>query len=66
MARTLQRRLIDDFDWPLFLVVSALAEFIAEADAMRTGMRVTARWRAERTGSILDLACFVPVAPEAP
>ena len=27
---------------------------------MRTGMRVTARWRDERVGEILDLACFVP------
>jgi uncharacterized OB-fold protein len=29
-------------------------------DAMRTGMRVTARFRAERIGSIRDLECFVP------
>jgi uncharacterized OB-fold protein len=29
-------------------------------DAMRTGMRVTARWRAERVGEIRDLECFVP------
>ncbi len=32
----------------------------AGPDAMRTGMRVTARWRAERIGSIKDLECFVP------
>lgn len=31
-------------------------------DAMRTGMRVTVRWRdeAEREGHILDIECFVP------
>jgi uncharacterized OB-fold protein len=29
-------------------------------EAMRTGMRVTPRWRAEREGHILDLECFVP------
>ncbi|MCA9678485.1 MAG: OB-fold domain-containing protein [Myxococcales bacterium] len=52
---------IDGADTAMLHAVDAGA-----ADAMRTGMRVTARWRAERTGSILDLACFVPVAPEAP
>lgn len=30
-------------------------------DAMRTGMRVQARWRAEREGHINDIECFVPV-----
>ena len=34
-----------------------------DAAAMRTGMRVTARWRAERIGSIKDIECFVPEAP---
>ena len=29
-------------------------------DAMKTGMRVTARFRAERTGTIQDLEAFVP------
>jgi uncharacterized OB-fold protein len=33
---------------------------VADASAMRTGMRVTAKWRDERVGSITDLACFVP------
>jgi hypothetical protein len=32
-------------------------------DAMRTGMRVTPRWRAEREGAITDLECFVPESP---
>jgi uncharacterized OB-fold protein len=27
-------------------------------DNMKTGMRVKIRWAAERTGSILDIACF--------
>jgi uncharacterized OB-fold protein len=30
------------------------------ASAMRTGMRVRARWAAERVGSIRDIACFEP------
>jgi uncharacterized protein len=30
------------------------------ADQMRTGMRVTPRWAEHRTGSIRDIACFVP------
>jgi uncharacterized OB-fold protein len=29
-------------------------------DEMRTGLRVTARWRDERTGRIDDIECFVP------
>jgi uncharacterized OB-fold protein len=31
---------------------------------MRSGMKVVPRWRAERTGSIRDLECFVPADPE--
>src|SRR5262249_25100721 len=30
------------------------------AARMSTGMRVRARWRAERRGSILDIECFAP------
>jgi uncharacterized OB-fold protein len=30
------------------------------AGAMRTGMRVSARWRADRIGSMRDIECFVP------
>ena len=29
-------------------------------DRMRTGMRVRPRWRAERSGHVLDIACFEP------
>jgi uncharacterized OB-fold protein len=36
-----------------------------EMSAMKTGMRVAPRWRAERTGSIRDLECFVPETPLA-
>lgn len=32
----------------------------ADRSAMRTGLRVRPSWRAERTGSVLDVACFVP------
>ena len=32
----------------------------ASHDEMKTGMRVTARWKPERTGEIQDLACFEP------
>lgn len=31
-------------------------------EAMATGMRVVARWRAERTGHIADIECFVPAS----
>lgn len=31
-----------------------------EEERMRTGMRVKARWRAERTGEIHDIECFEP------
>jgi uncharacterized protein len=31
-----------------------------DASSMRTGMRVTIRWREPRVGSIRDIECFVP------
>ncbi len=31
-------------------------------EAVRTGMRVAPRWRAEREGAITDIECFVPEA----
>ena len=34
-------------------------------DAMSTGMRVKARWRAEREGGILDIECFEPAGGAA-
>ncbi|BCK52760.1 Zn-ribbon domain-containing OB-fold protein [Nocardia wallacei] len=33
---------------------------VDSADELRTGMRVRARWAAERTGSIHDIVCFEP------
>ena len=41
---------------------------VAGPEAMEAGMRVAPAWRAVRTGSILDIACFVPeeVARPAP
>jgi uncharacterized protein len=35
------------------------------ASAMSTGMRVKARWRAEREGSITDIECFEPTGGAA-
>jgi len=38
---------------------------VAKREDMHTGMRVRARWRAERVGQIQDIACFEPEsAPE--
>lgn len=45
---------LDGADTALFHAVDADGDMTA----MRTGMRVRARWAAERTGSIRDLACF--------
>ena len=36
------------------------------ATAMRTGLRVRARWAASRVGSIRDIACFEPCDGPAP
>ncbi len=48
---------LDGADTPMLHAVDAGA-----IDAMSTGMRVTAVFRDEREGHILDLACFVPEA----
>ncbi len=37
---------------------------VPDASAMATGMRVRARWAAQRVGSIRDLVCFEPDAAE--
>ena len=47
---------LDGADTALLHAVSATHE------EMRTGMRVKARWRPERTGEIGDIACFEPEA----
>ena len=46
---------LDGADVPMLHMVDAGRE-----SAMRSGMRVRARWAAERRGSITDIACFEP------
>ena len=53
------------FAFALIELDGATTGFLHAVDAgsearMHTGMRVTARWRAERTGGIHDLECFEP------
>jgi len=47
--------LLDGADVPLLHAIDA-----GSPDAIRTGMRVRARWAEERVGSVRDLACFKP------
>ena len=64
------------FGWALIRLDGADTAMLHAVDAgsaaaMRTGMRVRARWATDRTGSIRDIACFEPYAllsepPEAP
>ena len=46
---------LDGADTAMLHAVSAPSR-----DVMRTGMRVKARWRTERTGEMQDLECFEP------
>jgi hypothetical protein len=46
---------LDGADTPMLHAVDAGSE-----SAMKTGMRVRARWRAERVGEIRDIESFVP------
>jgi uncharacterized protein len=53
------------FGWALIRLDGADTAMLHAVDAgsaaaMRTGMRVRARWAADRVGSIRDLACFEP------
>jgi uncharacterized OB-fold protein len=53
------------FAWALVRLDGAGTALLHAVDAgdetlMRTGMRVTVRWRPERTGDIHDIECFVP------
>ena len=50
---------LDGADVAMLHVVDAV-----KIEAMKTGMRVRARWRDERVGGITDLECFVPDAHE--
>lgn len=47
---------LDGADTPLLHAVDA-----GSIEHMRTGLRVRARWAAERSGRIQDLACFEPI-----
>lgn len=53
------------FAWALIRLDGAGTGFLHAVDAgsesaMKTGMRVRVRWRAERTGHITDIECFEP------
>jgi uncharacterized OB-fold protein len=50
---------LDGADTPLLHAVDA------PHDAMRTGLRVRARWAAERVGSVRDIECFEPASNAA-
>lgn len=52
---------LDGADTPMLHAVDA-----GGPDAMRTGMRVRARWAAQRQGGIRDIACFEPGDAPAP
>jgi uncharacterized protein len=57
--------LAEPFAWALIRLDGADTAMLHAVDAgspaaMRTGLRVRARWSATRTGSIRDIACFEP------
>jgi uncharacterized OB-fold protein len=57
--------LAEPFAWALIRLDGADTAMLHAVDAgspaaMRTGLRVRARWSAARTGSIRDIACFEP------
>ena len=63
--------LAEPFAWALIRLDGAdtamlHAVDVGSAAAMRTGMRVRARWAAKRTGSIRDIACFEPCDAPGP
>jgi uncharacterized OB-fold protein len=54
------------FAWALVKIDGATTAMLhavdaGSADKMTTGLRVRVAWRAERSGSIRDIACFVPL-----
>ena len=56
------------FAWALIRLDGADTALLHAIDSgdesnMKTGMRVKPRWRAERTGHILDIECFEPEDP---
>src|ERR1700719_4669307 len=57
--------LAEPFAWALIRLDGADTAMLHAVDAgsaaaMRTGLRVRARWAADRVGSIRDIACFEP------
>ncbi len=59
------------FGWALIRLDGADTGLLHAVDAgsaagMRTGMRVRARWAAERSGTIRDIECFEPAGDAAP
>jgi uncharacterized OB-fold protein len=53
------------FAWALIKLDGADTAMLHAVDSgyqsmIKSGMRVTARWRSERVGSIRDIKCFVP------
>ena len=54
----------EPFAWALIRLDGAdtalLHAVCADESSMRTGMRVRARWKPERTGHITDIECFTP------
>jgi uncharacterized OB-fold protein len=69
IAEPLPKQPLDrPFAWALVRLDGADTALLHAVDAgaperMRTGLRVTVRWRGERTGEIHDIECFVPEAP---
>ncbi|AEF39390.1 Zn-ribbon domain-containing OB-fold protein [Hoyosella subflava] len=53
-----------DFAWALIAIDATVGSFFhavdsgADINRMHTGMRVHARWRRERTGTLRDIECF--------
>jgi uncharacterized OB-fold protein len=60
-------QLASDFAWALIAIDGTgntlfhAVDTTGDLDSMHTGMRVRARWRGDRTGSIGDIECFEPV-----
>lgn len=56
----------DDFGWALIRIDGADGAMLHAVDTggapelIHSGLRVKARWRAERVGAITDIECFVP------
>lgn len=58
------------FAWALVRLDGATTSLLHAVDAggpeaMRSGMRVRARWREDRKGAITDIECFVPEEVQA-